>query len=86
MFVKNKKEIWIEKAKKIHNDKYDYSKVILNHSEDKIIIICPEHGEFEQLACNHLQGRGCKLCGEKIRISNKKISLNDFINKSNLKQ
>ena len=85
MFVKNKKEIWIEKAKKIHNDKYDYSKVILNHSEDKIIIICPEHGEFEQLACNHLQGRGCKLCGEKIRISNKKISLNDFINKSNLK-
>ena len=55
-------ESFIEKAKKIHGDKYDYSKVEYVNSETKICITCPEHGEFWQTPINHLRGHGCKKC------------------------
>lgn len=44
--VTNSKEIFIEKATKIHNSKYDYSKVEYVNSKTKVCIICPIHGEF----------------------------------------
>ena len=75
---------FIEKANKIHNNFYDYSKVDYKHSEKKVIIICPNHGEFEQIPANHLQGKGCKKCAIK---SLSKIILKtteQFINKANL--
>jgi len=53
---------FIKKAKKIHKDKYDYSKVEYKNSKEKIIIICKEHGEFEQVASSHLNGKGCRKC------------------------
>lgn len=37
---------FIEKAKKVHGDKYDYSKVNYERSTIKVCIICPKHGEF----------------------------------------
>lgn len=40
------KEEFIEKARKVHRDKYDYSKVELSKVKDKVVIICPKHGEF----------------------------------------
>ena len=39
-------KIFIEKAKNIHKDKYDYSRVEYIDSKTKICIICPKHGEF----------------------------------------
>ena len=54
---------WIEKAKKVHGDKYDYSKVEYKKALKKIIIICPEHGEFKQRAVSHLRGHCCNKCG-----------------------
>ena len=56
-------EQFIEKAKSIHGNKYDYSKVIYKTTKDKVDIICPEHGIFSQEAHNHLQGYGCPICG-----------------------
>jgi hypothetical protein len=61
-------EIFIEKANKIHNNKYDYSLVKILPSlsaRDKIVPKCPIHGAFRepQLVSNHLAGRGCPLCG-----------------------
>ena len=53
---------FIEKAKLIHNDDYDYSLVNYNLSEDKVDIICSKHGVFSQIARNHLQGQGCPKC------------------------
>jgi len=53
---------WIKKAKKVHGDKYDYSKVNYKGAEKKVCIICSEHGEFWQLPNNHLKGRGCPNC------------------------
>lgn len=56
-------DIWIKKARDVHGEKYDYSKVKYTKANKKVIIICPEHGEFTQEANSHLQGHGCKLCG-----------------------
>lgn len=53
-----------ERAIKIHGDKYDYSKVVLNSMHDKITIICPKHGEFSQLAYDHLAEHGCPSCAQ----------------------
>ncbi len=57
----NTKE-FIEKASVIHNDWYDYSKLIYVAARFKVIIICPEHGEFPQSPNKHLNGQGCYLC------------------------
>lgn len=53
---------FIEKGTQLHNNKYDYSKVEYVNSRTKVKIICPEHGEFEQLPSSHLQGNGCPKC------------------------
>lgn len=58
-------DIFIEKAQKIHGDKYDYSKTLYKNSRTKICIICPEHGEFWQLPSAHLIGQGCPKCAGK---------------------
>ena len=77
----SKNNIFIEKAKQIHNDKYDYSKVNYVNSRTKVGIICPTHGEFWQTPHNHLKGYGCAECGkEKSHLP--KITTEDFIVKS----
>lgn len=53
----------IERFKIVHGDKYDYTKFIYLGSHVKSIIICSEHGEFNQTPKEHLNGRGCTTCG-----------------------
>ncbi len=60
-------DLFLEQIKKIHEKRYDYSKVKYNGAFKKIIIICPEHGEFKQGASDHLCGRGCPKCADEIR-------------------
>ena len=55
-------EEFIAKAKKIHIEKYDYSKVEYVNSTTKVCIICPKHGEFWQTPAMHLYGEGCPKC------------------------
>ena len=54
---------FITRAKNVHGDKYDYSKSICDGVDNKITIICPDHGEFSQRASKHMRGEGCKDCG-----------------------
>lgn len=57
-------EDFITKSRLLHGDKYDYSKSVYTASNNKITIICPYHGEFEQWAYSHMcRGSGCKKCG-----------------------
>jgi len=53
---------FIEKAKKIHDNKYNYSSVKYQGARKKIKIICPKHGVFEQTPNSHLNGSGCPIC------------------------
>ena len=75
-------EEFIEKAKIVHGDKYDYSKVEYVNTYVKICIICPEHGEFWQSPSNHLQGKGCFKCGYIESGLKNSLSTKVFIEKS----
>jgi hypothetical protein len=55
-------EEFIEKAKEIHGNKYDYSKVEYKGYNDKIEIICPIHDPFFQTPIVHLRSSGCNKC------------------------
>jgi len=57
-------ESFIMESNKIHNSKYDYSKVNFVSVKSDVIIICPKHGKFEQNAYNHVLGSGCRKCSD----------------------
>jgi hypothetical protein len=64
---------FIEKAKTIHGEKYDYSLVNYKNNKIKIKIICPIHGEFEQIPNSHLKGCGCPKCVGKYKTTDEFI-------------
>ena len=55
-------EQFIVRSKLCHGDKYDYSKTKYKNQNNKVTIICPTHGEFQQNPYNHMTGGGCRLC------------------------
>ncbi|MBP5723212.1 MAG: DUF723 domain-containing protein [Bacteroidales bacterium] len=75
-------EEFIEKSKIIYGDKYDFSKVLYVNSTTKVIVICPEHGEFLATPQNFLKGHACPICGREK--ANRKISktLEEFLEES----
>lgn len=75
---------FILKSQDKHGDKYDYSKVKYVGSKNRIIIICPIHGEFLQRPNDHLNGCGCKKCQYVKTSLENKFSNETFIKKSNL--
>jgi hypothetical protein len=71
---------FIINSKLIHGDKYDYTLVEFNRYGNKVKIICPEHGIFEQLPQKHIgRKQGCPNCSITKKITNEK-----FIEKSKL--
>ena len=73
---------FIEKAKAVHGDKYDYSKCEYVNNRTKVCIICPEHGEFWQEPGNHLKGYGCNLCAIKKRGVSETYDTKRFVEKA----
>lgn len=72
---------FIEDARKIHGNKYDYSKVKYEKNDTPVIIICPEHGEFSQRSNDHLHGKGCPRCRE----SHGERIIRSYLNSNNIK-
>lgn len=85
-----KNQIFINKAKLKHGDKYDYSLVNYTTAKEKVKIICPMegHGIFETRATNHLHVRGvCPKCAaenNKIIGIGQRRTLDEFIAESNI--
>ena len=75
-------EEWITKAKEVHRNEYDYSKVNYRSNKNKVIIICKEHGEFKQTPNSHLLGNGCASCGYNRNSKTFSIGTNEFIKRS----
>ena len=76
---------WITKARLVHGDKYDYSKAVYVGNKSKVIIICPEHGEFLQTPSHHTnRGHGCPKCGKLSMALKQSISTESFISKAKL--
>lgn len=59
---KHTPESFKEKATVKHKNYYDYSQVTFSSIHDKIIIVCPHHGDFLQTGREHLAGSGCRKC------------------------
>jgi hypothetical protein len=74
---RNNLQSFIEKAKLIHKDKYDYSLAIYLTSKIKIKIICPIHGIWEQKPNHHLLGKGCRQCS-----GSAKLTTEIFVNRA----
>lgn len=74
---------FISKAKQVHGNKFDYSKVVYINNHTKVIIVCPKHGEFLQQPRAHLDGNDCLFCKNnnvslRCKKSNKQI-ISDFL-------
>ena len=78
----NSTETFIDKAVKLHGDRYDYSLVNYTGVRDYVKIICKFHGEFEQEARVHLMGCHCQKCANEMISDSKKHTLSSFIERS----
>ena len=65
-------EDWILKAKKVHGNKFDYSKTNYVNSTTRVTIICPDHGEQIMFPHTHIEGYGCSECA-KISVGDKNM-------------
>jgi G:T-mismatch repair DNA endonuclease (very short patch repair protein) len=73
-------EEFIEKAKRIHGEEYNYDKVEYKSAHRKVKIKCLKHGYFEQSPNSHYKGNGCPKCTHKI--SKPEMELQKFIRKA----
>lgn len=76
---------WIDASNIIHNNKFDYSKTIYVNAITKVKIICPEHGEFEQIPYDHqISKTGCTKCSREDVAEDRRFTLEEFIEKANI--
>lgn len=78
----DKTEYFINQAKEVHEDKYDYSELEYTGTENKITIKCKQHNTFKQCPNNHLNGQGCPECGIIKRIIKSTRTQEQFIEKA----
>lgn len=70
------KNEFLRRAKKVHGDKYDYSKLDYHRLTEKGTIICPIHGEFSQILTIHIHAaRGCPECGGSVKKTRESFEL-----------
>lgn len=82
--TKNSIEQFIKAARKVHGDKYDYTKSVYKNCRTKLVINCPLHGDFQQSPISHLYSKhGCPTCG----ITESKIEdkIKEFLIENNIK-
>ena len=80
--MRHSTEDFIKKAKEIHGDKYDYSKVEYTKNNRNVTIICKEHGEFQQTPYSHLKSNGCNKCTFRDLGVSQRSNTEDFIKKA----
>lgn len=79
MSKRQTKEEFKYKSNIVHKNKFDYSLVNYVNNHTKVIIICPIHGEFEQIPNSHLLGKGCKKCGVESAHKIQTKSVEDYV-------
>jgi very-short-patch-repair endonuclease len=80
--IEKSRKIFFDESPKIHKSYYDYSKVEFKGVVEKVIIICPKHGEFLQSPIKHLKGQGCNKCGEERTADGQRMPQEKFIKKA----
>lgn len=72
-------EEWVEKARGVHGERYDYSKTEYRNAKTSVKIICHVHGVFLQVPHSHLAGCGCPTCGVESRATSSRLTLEEFL-------
>lgn len=80
--IKRRTDSFLKRSKRVHKDKYDYSKVYYKNTHTKVTIICPIHGEFQQSPYSHINTTGCTECGIELNSRSRTKSIGDFISES----
>ncbi len=76
---------FIQRARAVHGDKYDYSQVKIKTVSDDVIIICPDHGPFSQRPINHYyMKQGCPKCGLIKQGMSLRSNTDEFIRKAHI--
>lgn len=75
-------EEFLARSVEAHGNKYDYSKVEYSTVDNQVTIICPVHGEFQQIAKHHMNGIGCKRCGVESAQQKTRMTLEEFVTKA----
>jgi len=71
---------FVQRARRVHGDKYDYSKTKYVSQKQKVTITCPQHGDFEQWPAGHYHsGSGCPKCGLIQKGLSRRVSQEQFI-------
>jgi len=56
------KDRFVEKAQKVHDGSYEYSKVKYVNQNIKVVVTCKKHGDFKVTPASHLGGTDCRSC------------------------
>jgi len=84
-YNRHNKNIFIQKAKQVHGNKYDYRLVKYINAYTKVKIICKKcKNIFKQRPHNHLIGNNCPICQNKTKLNNlnRQKRFNNFLNKA----
>jgi len=73
---------FIQKSKEIHKDRYNYSISEYTGANEKLTIICPDHGEFSQTPSQHMSGSHCPICAAHHRNISRTHNTQDFIRRA----
>ncbi len=76
---------FINKANIVHNYLYTYNNTIYTIGRNKVIITCHKHGDFTQIAANHLMGKICLQCTREKHKPKHTLDLQKFIDQANIK-
>jgi len=81
MSSKKSQEQVIHEFKENHGNKFDYSEVVYEGTNNKVSIICPIHGKFYQTPREHIKRSfGCRECSIEYARTKTTISTEDYIN------
>jgi hypothetical protein len=72
-------EEFVTQSQELHDNKYSYEKVEYIDANTEVTITCKEHGDFGQLPCRHLAGKGCPACGLARRKKSRANTTESFI-------
>ena len=75
-------EEFIDKANKLHNNKYTYENTVYVNNRTPVVITCKEHGDFLQTPYTHLEPCGCPVCAAEKRGIDRRMTLVEFIKRA----
>jgi len=73
---------FIKKANSVHARFYNYERTKYRRSNEKVVVTCPVHGDFEATPNDHLRGHGCQNCSrEKTIDANKTLTTEKVVSR-----